>query len=183
MEISFIRNSLAVIDHIITASPQDRGDLAQHPASIAPAILQALIAFVSIARGYAEASGGNEGKRHSLDETDSSAAVAVMSCLRIFANMSNIAPSWSRDLLTTEGSMTALARVAVDRTSLSSRIATTQENLSETADPTDEGELLCLVLAIITSGVLVDENLASVLASLSEFSLACMPLKCVALTE
>jgi len=175
VEISFIRNNLAVIDHIITASPQDRGDLAQHPASIAPAILQALIAFVSIARDNAGAAGGHEGERHLSGKTDTSAAVAVMSCLRIFANMSNIAPSWSRDLLTTEGSLTALARVAVNRTTLSSRIATAQNKPAETADPTDEGELLCLVLAIITSGVLVDENLASVLASLSESSLACMP--------
>lgn len=166
-----------MIDHIITASPQDRGDLAQHPASIAPAILQALIAFVSIARDNVETAGGHEGKRHLSGKTKPSAAVAVMSCLRIFANMSNIAPSWSRDLLTAEGSLTALARVAVDRTTLSSRIATIQNKTAETADLTDEGELLCLVLAIITSGVLVDENLASVLASLSESSLACMPLK------
>jgi hypothetical protein len=131
-------------------------------------VLQALIAFVSISSESSASDGGDQGKQRFTNDTDPVAAMAIMNCLRIFANISNIAPSWSLELLTTEGALTALARVAVHRISLSSRIATIQKKPSETADTTEEGELLCLVLAIITSGVLFDDNLASVFASLSE---------------
>jgi hypothetical protein len=172
VEIGLVRNGLAINDHIITASSQDRDDLAQHPVGLAQAVLQALIAFVSISSESSASDGGDQGKHRFTNDTDPLAAMAIMSCLRIFANISNIAPSWSLELLTTEGALTALARVAVNRISISSRIATIQKKTSETADTTEEGELLCLVLAIVTSGVLVDENLASVLASLSELCLS-----------
>jgi hypothetical protein len=82
--------------------------------------------------------------------------------------MSNVSPSWSRDIQSTEGSLTALARTIIHRESISSGLEARNEKLGETAESTEEGELLCLVLAIVTSAVLADERLASVLASLGK---------------
>ena len=74
--------------------------------------------------------------------------------------MSNISSSWSRDIHSNEGSLTALARIIIHRETIAS--------MGEMVESTEEGELLCLVLAIVTSAVLADEQLASVLASLSK---------------
>lgn len=82
--------------------------------------------------------------------------------------MSNISSSWSRDIHSYEGSLTALARIIIHRETVASRLAVRNDKLGEMVESTEEGELLCLVLAIVTSAVLADEQLASVLASLSK---------------
>jgi hypothetical protein len=82
--------------------------------------------------------------------------------------MSNVSPAWSRDIQSIEGSLIALARTIIHRESIASGLEARNERLGETAESTEEGELLCLVLAIITSAVLADERLASVLASLGK---------------
>ena len=82
--------------------------------------------------------------------------------------MSNISSSWSRDIQSNEGSLTALARIIIHRETIASRLAVRNDKLGEMVESTEEGELLCLVLAIVTSAVLADEQLASVLASLSK---------------
>jgi len=82
--------------------------------------------------------------------------------------MSNISSSWSRDIHSNEGSLTALARIIIHRETIASRLAVRNDKLGEMVESTEEGELLCLVLAIVTSAVLADEQLASVLASLSK---------------
>jgi len=84
--------------------------------------------------------------------------------------MSNISSSWSRDIQSNEGSLTALARIIIHRETIASRLAARNEKLGEMVESTEGGELLCLVLAIVTSAVLADERLASVLASLSKFT-------------
>jgi len=58
IDIGHIRNVLAVVDYMITASADDRRDLAPHHAGVPQAVLQALIAFVSITL---TGSGDNEG--------------------------------------------------------------------------------------------------------------------------
>jgi hypothetical protein len=82
--------------------------------------------------------------------------------------MSNVSPSWSHDIQSTEGALTALARNIIHRETIASELGAKNEKLGETAESTEEGELLCLVLAIVTSAVLADGRLASVLASLGE---------------
>lgn len=49
IDLDHIRYGLAVVDYIITASAEDRHDLAQHHAGVPQAVLQALIAFASAA--------------------------------------------------------------------------------------------------------------------------------------
>jgi hypothetical protein len=48
VDLDYLRNGLAVVDYMITASAEDRRDLAQHHAGIPQAVLQALIAFTSV---------------------------------------------------------------------------------------------------------------------------------------
>jgi len=84
--------------------------------------------------------------------------------------MSNVTPTWSRDIQSTEGALTALAGAIIHRESIASGLGVRNEKLGKTAESTEQGELLCLVLAIVTSAVLVDEGLASVLASLGKLS-------------
>jgi hypothetical protein len=49
IDIDHIRNGLAVVDYIITASAEDRRDLAQHHVGVPQAVLQALIVLTSVA--------------------------------------------------------------------------------------------------------------------------------------
>jgi len=48
IDIDHIRNGLVIVDYAITASAEDRRDLAQHHAGVPQAVLQALIAFTSV---------------------------------------------------------------------------------------------------------------------------------------
>lgn len=82
--------------------------------------------------------------------------------------MSNVSPAWSGDIPSTEGSLITLARIMIHRDTISTGIGATKEHAIDTGEITDGGELLCLVLAIVTSSVLVDDRLASVLASLGK---------------
>ena len=82
--------------------------------------------------------------------------------------MSNVSPTWSRDVQSADGSLTALARTIIHRESIASGLVSANEKLGETAESIEEGELLCLVLAIVTSAILADERLASVLTSLGK---------------
>jgi hypothetical protein len=47
VDLDHIRNGLAVVDYVITASAEDRRDLAQHHAGVPQAVLRALVAFIS----------------------------------------------------------------------------------------------------------------------------------------
>jgi hypothetical protein len=82
--------------------------------------------------------------------------------------MSNVSPAWSRDIESTEGALTAFARIIIHRQSISDSIGATEEKSTEPVVSTGEDELLCLVLAIVTSAALVEEQLASALASLGK---------------
>jgi hypothetical protein len=53
-----------VVDYIITASAEDRRDLAQHHAGVPQAVLRALIALTSVALND---SASKEGKQLELD--------------------------------------------------------------------------------------------------------------------
>jgi len=64
--------------------------------------------------------------------------------------------------------LTALARIIIHRRYIASELQTRNEKLGEAMESIEAGELLCLVLAIVTSAVLADEQLASDLASLSK---------------
>lgn len=67
IDIDHIRNGFAVVDYVITASAEDRRELAQHHAGVPQAVLQALIAFVSITLN---GSGDNQCEFHELDCAD-----------------------------------------------------------------------------------------------------------------
>jgi hypothetical protein len=67
IDIDHVRNGLAVVDYVITASAEDRRDLAQHHAGVPQAVLQALIAFVSITLN---GSGDNQCESYDLDFAD-----------------------------------------------------------------------------------------------------------------
>ena len=67
IDIDHIRHGLAVVDYVITASAEDRHDLAQHHAGVPLAVLQALIAFVSMTLN---GSGDNGCKSYELDFAD-----------------------------------------------------------------------------------------------------------------
>lgn len=165
LDLDHIQNSLAVVDYMITASSEDRHDLAQHHASVPRAVLQALVALTSASL---DDSASEKGEYYADDRANDSAALGIISCLKIFANMSNVSPAWSRDIQSTEGSLTALARTVIHRESIASNLGTMNEKSPEADDSPDGGEILCLVLAIVTSAVLVEEQLASVLASLGK---------------
>jgi len=81
--------------------------------------------------------------------------------------MGNVAPSWSREIQGVEGAWTALARIIVNREWISTSIPKAPEERTETID---EDELLCLVLSVMTSAVLMEGELSSVLGSLSKLS-------------
>jgi hypothetical protein len=82
--------------------------------------------------------------------------------------MSNVSHAWSRNLQSVEGALNALARVMNDREAISARILSIGEKVTDPIDNADGGELLCLVLAIVTSAALVDEKISPDLAILSE---------------
>jgi hypothetical protein len=57
VDLDHLRNGIAVVDYMITASAEDRRDLAQHHAGVPQAVLQALIAFVSVTLNGSEDNG------------------------------------------------------------------------------------------------------------------------------
>lgn len=151
---------------MITSSLEDRHDLAQHHTGVPQAVLQALVALVSSTLDDSTQPAASKGESPRDDFADHPAAKGVLSCLRIFANMSNISPDWSRQIPLTEGVVTALARVIMYRETISSSIGSASDQSVGITEGTEAGELLCLVLAIVTSAVLVDERVGLVLASL-----------------
>jgi hypothetical protein len=166
-----IRNGLTVVDYMITASHEDRHDLAQHHAGVPQAVLEALIALTSAALGDTDQEQSGKGELLTSGITNSAVGLSVISCLRIFANMSNVSPTWSETIQTTNGSLMALARIIVHRETIAIiGVGAMDEKVSETVDSIQEGELLCLVLAIVTSAVLFEDQLASALASLGKLS-------------
>jgi hypothetical protein len=67
VDLDHVRNGLAVVDYMITASVEDRREVAQHHAGVPQAVLQALIACVSITLN---GSGDNECESYELDFAD-----------------------------------------------------------------------------------------------------------------
>jgi hypothetical protein len=67
VDLDYLRNGLAVVDYMITASAEDRRDLAQHHAGVPQAVLQALIAFVGITLN---SRGDDECESYDLDFAD-----------------------------------------------------------------------------------------------------------------
>jgi hypothetical protein len=93
------------------------------------------------------------------------ASIGIMTTLKVFANMSNVNSGWGVHLLSVEGSLSALGRITIHRSAIAEHA--TRSDGQEGSD-TGADELLCLCLAITTSAVLVDGELASKIASLSE---------------
>jgi hypothetical protein len=91
------------------------------------------------------------------------AALAITSTLKIFANLININSDCSRHLLQVKGSLIALARIVNHRETVS-RITTSGDEPVDTEAAANE--ILCLVLAILTSGVLSRTGLIPMIAAL-----------------
>jgi hypothetical protein len=93
------------------------------------------------------------------------ASIGIMTTLKIFANMSNVNSGWGVHLLSVEGSLSTLARITIHRSAIAEHAT---RLIGQEVSDTGAEELLCLCLAITTSAVLVDGELASKIASLSE---------------
>lgn len=86
-----------------------------------------------------------------------------MSTLRIFANLNNVNSACAPRLLEVKGSLLALARVIVHRFAISRNIILDDADTSDA----EANELLCLGLAILTSGILSESSLVEPIATLS----------------